>query len=161
MEIVPAESPEQLQQISELFSEYFLWIATDLKLDMGYQKVQQELQSLPGYYAPPKGRLLLLRDHFQPAGCVALRPMQDGACELKRMYVRPAYRGRGLGRALGERVIAEARHIGYPCMRLDTASVLINAITLYTSLGFCTVEPYYEVPPDVLLWSVFMEMQLE
>jgi putative acetyltransferase len=161
MEIVHVESPQQLEQIRALFSEYFQWIDQELKIDMGYQKLQQELQALPGYYAPPSGRLLLLQDQLQAVGCIALRPLEDGACELKRMYVRPAYRGQGLGRALGERIISEARRAGYRLMRLDTASVLVNAITLYSSLGFCTVDPYYEVPPEVLLWSVFMEMRLE
>jgi putative acetyltransferase len=161
IDILQVTTPQQFSEIRQLFSEYFEWIRADLHLDMSYQNVQAELAALPGYYAPPRGRLLLARTGDAAAACVALRPMKDeGACELKRMYVRPPYRGQGLGRTLGERIIAEAKQIGYRLMRLDTHESLTNAITLYTSLGFHHRSAYFDVPPDVLSWCVFMEMPL-
>jgi putative acetyltransferase len=160
IDIVQASSPEQMDAIRQLFVEYFEWIRVDLGIDMSYQGVEAELAALPGYFAPPRGRLLLALDDAQAAGCIALRPMEDGACEMKRMYVRPAFRQQGLGRSLGQAVIDEARAAGYRLMRLDTADSLITARRLYSSLGFHEVGPYYQVPPDVLRWTVFMEMPL-
>jgi putative acetyltransferase len=158
MDIVHVLSPEHLAQFRELMYEYFGWVKTDLHIDLSYQGVQSELAALPGYYAPPKGRLLLALDGDNPAGCVALRPMQQNICELKRMYVRPAYRGQGLGRMLGNAVIEEAKLIGYQTIRLDTADSLTTARRLYSSLGFRERSAYYDVPADVLRWTVFMEM---
>jgi GNAT superfamily N-acetyltransferase len=132
----------------------------DLGIDLGYQGVQAELASLPGYYAPPRGRLLLASDGVEAAGCVALRPIEEGACELKRMYVRPKYRGQGLGKALGQATIAEARQIGYRLIRLDTADFLSTARWIYSSLGFREANPYYEAPPEVRHVVIFMEMEL-
>jgi len=160
MKIAPVESDQQLAQVRELFGEYFEWVRVDLGIDLGYQGVQAELAALPGYYAPPGGRLLLALDGAEPAGCVALRPMEEGACELKRMYIRPQYRGRGLGRAIGQAVIAEARQIGYRLMRLDTADFLTVPRSLYTSLGFREVAPYYDAPQDIGMTVIFMEMPL-
>ena len=160
MQIIQVETPEHLESIRELFREYFQFICDYLGVDLGYQGVAAELAALPGYYAPPRGRLLIALDGEQPAGCVALRAMEGDACEIKRMYVKPAYQGQGLGRALGERVIEEARQIGYKLIRLDTAERLTAARQLYTSLGFCERAPYYQVPPDVLRQTVFMEMSL-
>lgn len=161
MDIVPVTTPDQLAEIRQLFAEYFEWIRTDLHIGMGYQGVQAELAALPGYFTPPQGRLFLAVNAARSAGCVALRPMKDERVgELKRMYVRPEYRGQGLGRLLGQRIIDEARTIGYHTLRLDTADSLATARRLYTSLGFHERDAYYEVPPDVLRWTIFMEMSL-
>ena len=160
MRIIRVETPEHLESMRGLFKEYFQWVHDDLGIDLGYQGIAAELAALPGYYVPPKGRLLIALDGAQAAGCVALRPMEEGVCELKRMYVKPGYRNQGLGRALGQQAIDEARQIGYRLIRLDTAESLTTARKLYASLGFRERTPYYEVPPDVLRWTVFMEMPL-
>jgi GNAT superfamily N-acetyltransferase len=160
MEIVQAETGQHLDDIRQLFAEYLEWVRTSLGIDLDYQGVQAELRGLPGKYAPPSGRLLLALDGSHAAGCVAVRPMEEGICELKRMYVRPQYRGQGLGRALGERAIVEARSAGYRLMRLDTHQDLSVARAIYTALGFHETGPYYSVPPDVLRLTVFMEKTL-
>jgi len=112
---------------------------------------------LPGDYAPPKGRLLLATAAEGPAGCVALRPLEAKLCEMKRLFVRPAYRGHGLGRLLAERVVSDARVIGYERMLLDTLPTLHEAIRLYTSMGFSRCSAYYDTP---LAETVFMELRL-
>jgi GNAT superfamily N-acetyltransferase len=161
-EIVAVQSPTQLAAIRELFAEWYAWLETEHGIDLTYQDVKGELASLPGAYAEPRGGLWLARDGaWRPAGCVAIRPLPDGACELKRMYVRPAFRGRGLGRALAGRALAEARARGYTVMRLDTAAFLAAANHLYADLGFRQTGPYYDVPPDMLKITIFMELPLE
>lgn len=113
---------------------------------------------MPGKYAPPQGRLLLAREGDTAAGCVALRPLEGGICEMKRLYVRPAFRGRSLGRTLTERVIDEARGIGYDRMRLDTVEpVMRTAVALYRTLGFRQIAPYGEHP---IAGTLFMELRL-
>ncbi len=113
---------------------------------------------MPGKYAPPPGRLLLARDGDAVAGCVALRPLESKICEMKRLHVRPDFRGRGLGRTLTERVIAEARAIGYAGIRLDTIEpVMRPAVALYRALGFREIAPYGEHP---IAGTLFMELQL-
>jgi len=161
VEIVDVETPQHLERVRQLFREYFRWVEFDLGFDIGYQGVEDELAALPGYYAPPNGCLLLALDGSEAVGCVALRPMEDGACELKRMYVRPGHRGQGLGRALGQAAIDSARQIGYRLIRLDTADSLTLARGLYASLGFRETTPYYEAPPHLFPILVFMEMSLE
>ncbi len=161
MEIREVATAADLTAIRELFREYFAWIARDLAVDLSYQGVEAELAALPGTYAPPQGRLLLAFVDGQAAGCVALRPLEAGVCELKRMYVRPLYRGHGLGWALGQASVAAAREIGYRTMRLDTEASLTVAQGIYLSLGFRPVAQYYPVPPEVLARTVFMELGLE
>ena len=136
-----------------LFVEY----AENLGVDLCFQGFQEELDGLPGAYAPPDGRLLLAIDSDRAVGCVAIRKLEDGICEMKRLYVKSAYRGQGLGRRLAEAVIAEARAIGYGKMRLDSLTSLTEAAGLYRSLGFVEISPYrYNPLPD----AVFMELLL-
>lgn len=160
MEIVQAETPQHLEHIRALFREYFQWVTADHGIDLGYQKVEGELAALPGCYAPPRGRLLLALDGEKPAGCIAIRPLEEGVCELKRMYVRPEYHGQGLGKTLAQTVLQEARGIGYRLVRLDTADSMTPAQRLYASLGFRRAKPYYDAPPDISQRAIFMELRL-
>jgi len=148
-----AASTRQIDQARALFREY----ETLLGVDLSFQGFEQELAGLPGAYTPPSGRLILAVDGDTPAGCVALRPLAAGVCEMKRLYVRPAARGARVGRLLAETVIAEARAIGYARMRLDTLPSMKEAIALYRSLGFVEVAPYYASP---VAGTLFMELAL-
>src|SRR5262249_44778551 len=122
-----------------------------------FQNFEKELAVLPGKYAPPSGRLLLLKHRDAFAGCAALREIGKGICEMKRLYVRPAFRRLGAGRMLAQRIIEAAREIGYKRMRLDTLSSMKPAIALYESLGFAKIPAYYENPSKL---AVFMELEL-
>jgi ribosomal protein S18 acetylase RimI-like enzyme len=153
MNIVQAHSEEDIQQARELFRAY----AASLDFDLSFQNFEQELAELPGAYAPPMGRLLMAIVEGQIAGCVALRPLQPGVCEMKRLYLRPAFRGKALGRRLIEALIAEARQIGYERMRLDTVPSMVAAIDLYRSLGFQEIEPY---TPNPVTGALFLELDL-
>jgi GNAT superfamily N-acetyltransferase len=119
-----------------------------------------ELAGLPGKYARPHGRLLLAYVDGRPAGCVALRELGDGICEMKRMFVPDAFRGRGVGRALAERIIAEGKEDGYRAMRLDTSRRQSEAMRLYEKAGFRRIPPYYPLADDVKDWLVFFELAL-
>lgn len=145
--ITVAESQEDIAAARELFLEYARWLGFSLC----FQGFDQELAILPGKYASPRGRLLLARCDGGLAGCGALRPWQDSICEMKRLYVRPEFRGRGLGLALAERLIQEAKSIGYDFMRLDTLpSQMADANRMYRGLGFYDIAPYYKNPqPEV------------
>ena len=160
MELGVADTPTRISQVKQLFVEYFDMLKNNYAVDLGYQNIQAELDSLPGYYGPPHGLLYVALEDGAPAGCIAYRPMEPGACELKRMYVRPAYRRMGLGRILGEALIAAARQNGYSIMRLDTGSFLTNAIHLYQTLGFSIRAPYYDPPAGMADILVFMERAL-
>lgn len=153
MQIDQATTAEQMATIRALFQEYAAW----LQVDLCFQKFAEELASLPGHYAPPNGRLFLATSNAEPAGCVALRPAGDGVCEMKRLYVRPAFRGQGLGKRLAERIIADARSIGYSKMVLDTLPFMKSATQLYQALGFKQRVAYYDTP---LQETIFMELQL-
>ena len=154
MNFVQASSVDDIKHARELFEEYADW----LKIDLCFQNFDQELASLPGDYAPPDGRLLLAMEEDQIAGCVALRKIDDSACEMKRLFLRAAFRGKGLGRKLAEAIIAEARRIGYERMRLDTLpGKMDQAIELYRSLGFKEIGAYYHNP---VLGATFMELTL-
>ena len=153
MPIVPATSPQEIEAIRELFREY----AATLPMSLDYQGFEAELAALPGKYAPPGGCLLLAVEEGRVAGCVAMRPFDDGRCEMKRLYLRPAFQGRGLGRQLADRVVSEARAVGYKGMLLDTLSSMDAAIRLYASLGFVRRSAYYVTPVGN---TVFMELSL-
>ncbi len=150
--IEPVRSPDDLAVTKRLFEAY----AASLGIDLSYQNFVDEMAAMPGKYAPPHGELLLARGADAKAlGCVGLRPLDDGACEMKRLYVTPEGRGLGLGRALAERVVAEARRIGYPDMRLDTLPRLTAAIALYEDMGFKRIAPYYDTPiPGTLFFAL-------
>lgn len=147
--LIQATLPEHIEQTRALFLEY----AASLGFSLCFQSFDEELKGLPGDYAAPNGRLFLAQYEGQAAGCVALRKLEGMICEMKRLYVRPAYRGKGLGRILVERVIAEARGMGYEHMRLDTvASSMQDAIELYRRMGFKEIPPYRENPIEGALY---------
>ena len=160
MDIRQAVTTQELMQVSQLFRQYFAWLADEHGIDMGYQGVEAELASLPGYYAAPQGRLLLLYEGEETAGCGAFRPIDEKVCELKRMYVKPQFRGKGFGRAMAVHLLEEARKSGFEIARLDTATFLIEALALYLSLGFEVIGPYYQVPEGVRKLTIFMETRL-
>ncbi len=144
IEITQADGPDDVGSARELFEEY----QTALGVDLCFQNFAAEIDGLPGSYAPPSGRLLLARYDGGLAGCIALRPLDGDACEMKRLYVRPSYRATGLGRLLAERLIDEARAIGYRRMCLDTLPSMERAQRLYASLGFREIPPYRFNPVD-------------
>ncbi len=146
--------PTDLPAITQLFRAY----AASLPVDLGYQGFEEELASLPGKYAPPRGALLIARDADSAAlGCVAMRPLDEDVCEMKRLYVAPEGRGAGLGRALAEAIIETARAAGYREMRLDTLASMAGAQALYRALGFVEIAPYYDTPIE---GTMFMGLKL-
>ena len=143
-----------VQSVSALFQGY----AASLPVDLGYQDFATELAGLPGKYAEPRGALLLARDQAgAPLGCIALRPLDERVCEMKRLFLVPEARGMGLGRAQAEAIIGAARDRGYRELRLDTLPSMTSAIALYEGLGFERIEPYYAPTPP---GTVFMAMTL-
>jgi acetylglutamate kinase len=153
VEIIQATTPEQVDQVRALFLEY----ADYLRVDLRFQGFTEELAALPGDYAPPNGRLFLALDDGQSAGCIALHPLDLGVCEMKRLYVRPSYRGKHIGRLLAQRLLDDARAIGYKRMKLDSIRALKEACVLYQSLGFVECAPYRYNPFED---AVFMELNL-
>jgi putative acetyltransferase len=152
--IFQAQSPSHIAQARELFLEY----EKSLGFSLCFQNFEQELAGLPGDYSPPQGRLLLAECQGQLVGCVALRPKESGICEMKRLYLRPQFRGKGLGRLLAERIISEACQIGYQRMRLDTVEpVMKDAVAMYRKLGFRIIAPYCENP---MPGALYMELEL-
>ena len=151
--IIDAQTIAQLAAIRDLFREY----AGSLDIDLCFHGFEEELAQLPGRYAPPEGRLLLLLNNGAPAGCVALRKIAEGICEMKRLYVRPAFRRHGSGRILAQAIIEAGRQIGYQRMRLDTLPSMAEALTLYRSLGFQPIPSYYANSGPCTL---FMELVL-
>jgi ribosomal protein S18 acetylase RimI-like enzyme len=151
--ILHAESGHHLEEVRVLFREY----AASLGFDLDFQDFDGEMTNLPGDYTPPEGCILLARCASKTIGCVALHKLESRICEMKRLYVRPAFRGKGIGRVLSESVVAEARRLGYAAMRLDTLASMVGARGLYRSMGFKEIEPYRFNP---LNGAVFMELAL-
>ena len=155
---------QQLDQVRSLMRSFIAWHKDrhreDMRLIDAYfdaEAFEQELASLPGKYAPPHGQLLLATVDDSPAGCVALREIDSASCEMKRMFVRPAYRGNGFGKKLTLAILDEALDMGYERVRLDTAPTMHEAIRLYEAIGFRRIEPYRHYPvADV----IFMEVVL-
>ena len=154
IEIIQVETPEQIEETRKIFREYEAW----LDLDLCFQGFESELANLPGKYSPPDGRLFLAVSNGKVAGCVALRKLEDGICEMKRLFVRQEFQGQKIGIALLEKLIAEAKEIGYQKLRLDTyPPKMQKAVGLYESYGFRQIEPYYHNPFGETL---FMELEL-
>jgi carbonic anhydrase len=153
--LTQARSQAQIEEARALFLEY----ARSLDFDLRFQGFDAELAGLPGDYAPPEGRLLLAEAGGTTRGCVALHRHAEGICEMKRLFVRPRYRGTGLGRALAVAAIEEARKIGYRRMRLDTIGASMgSAIALYRSLGFVEIPPYR---PNPIPSTLYLELALD
>lgn len=146
--IIEAESAEQLGMFRELCLRY----AASIPYDLECQGFSKEMATLPGKYAPPRGVILLALTAEGPVGCVAMRPLDDGACEMKRLYVDPAARGLGAGRKLCERLIALAAERGYRTMKLDTDASMGAAVRLYESLGFRRCSKYNDDPDPCTMW---------
>ncbi len=153
LSIIQARSSEELRCARMLFEEY----AASLNFDLCFQNFDEELTNLPGEYSFPKGCILLALQDGESAGCVALRGLDDGVCEMKRLYVTSAFRGLGIGKALAEAVIAQARRKSYKRMCLDTIPSMHEAQALYKSLGFKDIEPYRYNP---VCGTRFMELIL-
>jgi ribosomal protein S18 acetylase RimI-like enzyme len=154
MNLIQAQTQEQIQQARGLFKEYAGW----LEIDLCFQSFEQELAELPGDYIPPTGCLLLAFDDDQIAGCIALRRFDERTCEMKRLFVRAQFRGKDFGRQLIDAIIRAAKQIGYEHMRLDTLPPKMDdAIRLYRSYGFEEIDPYYNNPVP---GALFMELNL-
>jgi len=148
---VQVESVAQVDAARALFREYQEW----LQIEICFQSFEAELSSLPAPYLPPRGGLLLAMEADEVAGCGAFRPLADGTCELKRMFLRSRFRGKGIGRKMATALIDRARAVGYPSLRLDTFAIMREAVALYQSLGFRQIERYYDNPhPDALFYQL-------
>ena len=151
MKITQAITPAEIEQVRELFREYKL----ELGEDLCFQDFEEELASLPGKYASPGGALLLGNFDTILIGCVAVRPIEQCICEMKRLYIHPHHRGKGYGEQLAHAIIAQAQKSGYTKMRLDTLQRLTAANKLYQQLGFKQIESYYQNPlPNVVYWEL-------
>ncbi len=149
-----ATSDSEIVQARALFIEY----AQSLDFSLCFQGFDSELAGLPGDYRPPEGRLLLAQYDAEIAGCGALHYLEAGICEMKRLYIRPQFRGKGLGRAVAMRLVSDARIVGYKKMRLDTVeSQMVNAVALYHKLGFREIGPYR---PNPIADAMYMELDL-
>jgi GNAT superfamily N-acetyltransferase len=162
-----AESERDFETVGRLMRAFIDWHyerhASDRHIIDSYfdpEKFAAELRTLPGEFAPPAGALLVAEEEGEIAGCVALRPIGDGACEMKRMFVFPDRHGKGAGLMLGRAIVGEARRLGYRRMLLDTGPAQSEAQGLYRRLGFGETEPYYDLTPQLRDWLIFMELDL-
>lgn len=153
--IAQAQTPADISTARDLMVEY----AKSLEFNLCFQSFDEEMRALPGKYAPPRGRIFLARWDGQAAGVIALRPTDvPGICEMKRLYVRPEFQGKSIGRALANRLIEEAAQAGYSSMCLDTVpGQMDRAIAMYRDLGFKEVSPYYHSPVEQ---TIYMELAL-
>jgi putative acetyltransferase len=151
--ICSARLPDELSAIKGLFQEY----ANSLSFELDFQDFREELETLPGKYAPPLGSILVAKENGETVGCVAVRPLGDGICEMKRLFVKPAHRGRDLGRELVLAIIEEAKRLGYKTMRLDTVVEMKEASALYRALGFQPIDAYCYNP---LPGAMYFELKL-
>ncbi len=154
-EIIEATSENEIEEVRTLFLEYANW----LDFSLCFQGFDEELAELPGKYSPPDGRLYLAVSGGKYAGCIGLRRFKDGVCEMKRLYVRPEFRGLGIGNALIEKIIADAKAIGYEKMRLETIKERMGkAVEIYEERGFVKIEAYYDNPNP---HTLYMELDLK
>lgn len=153
LKIIRAKSASELNTIRKLFKEY----TESLGFDLAFQNFEKEFAELPGKYASPDGQLLLGLEDDVVVGCVALRKFDEGICEMKRLYFQPEFRSKGYGQALAKKIIDIAREIGYQYMRLDTVPNMIEAITLYSSMGFNKIKPYRFNP---IKGALYFELKL-
>jgi putative acetyltransferase len=167
MAIRRAVSPKDFEAVAMLMRAFIAWHyerhASDRRIIDSYfvpEDFEKELRDLPGKFAPPNGALLVAEHDGRIAGCVALQPLEDGACEMKRMFVAPECHGKGLGMQLARAIVDEARKIGYRTIMLDTGPAQREAQGLYRKLGFREVEPYYDLSPRLREWLVFMRLDL-
>lgn len=145
------ESPSRMDEVRALFREY----AEDMGLNLDFQGFEQELADLPGCYSAPRGCILFYESNGETAGCIALRPLDNATGEVKRMFVRPAFRGKGIARQLVTGLLKQAAERGYQRLRLGTLASMTPARHLYESLGFGEIEPYYHNPlPDVIYYEL-------
>jgi len=165
MQIVQAATETEISQVRDLMRAFIEWHfvrhAEDIELVNAYfdgAAFEDELAGLPGKYKPPYGSLLLALVDDAPAGCVALRKIDEATCEMKRMFVYEAFHGKGVGLALAERIIEEGKRLGYAKMVLDTGARQVEAKRLYHRLGFKDVKTYYDLPSDLANWLSFMEL---
>jgi len=153
MNFIRVRTDEELKKAEELFREY----ADNLEIDLGFQNFDEEVENLPGRYAPPDGELLLAVYENAIAGCAAVRKIDEDVCELKRLYVRNEFRGKKIGKKLLKEIIKTAIKIGYKRMRLDTLPIMKSAIQLYKSVGFKEIKPYIFNP---IAGAKYMELDL-
>ena len=167
MEVRDASSTADYEAVAALMRAFIEWHyerhASDHHIIDSYfdpSTFEGELRALPGYFSPPGGALLVAEEDGVIAGCVALRALENGACEMKRMFVAPGSHGRGVGQALAQAVIQRAKNLGYSKMMLDTGPAQREAQGLYRKFGFKEVAPYYDLSPELRDWLVFMELKL-
>ena len=154
IQITNKSNPEQIEQVKALFREYANWLSVDLS----FQRFEEEMLALPDNYSAPEGALFLAKVNGLPAGCVAVRRFDNSTCEMKRLFVRDAYKGHGVGKALAAKAIEAGKELGYQRMLLDTLAHMRPAIELYTALGFQPIAAYYDNP---ISNAVYLSMMLE
>jgi GNAT superfamily N-acetyltransferase len=169
IQVVPAYSGERLQDAIALSQEYVTWMVATIRekypdLDIGEFKSEHEYddgyKKFPGVHVPPYGRLYVALNNDEASGCIALGKLSNTICEMRTLFVRPAYRGMGVGKTLVDTVIHDAREIGYRQMRLDTLGFMDGALRLYRSLGFRDIAPYIEVSDSLKQHICFLECDL-
>jgi putative acetyltransferase len=153
-QIVEVNTPQLIQETKVLFREYEKW----LNVSLCFQGFEEEVNTLPGKYSPPEGRLYLVQLDEKFSGCIALRKLEEGICEMKRLYLREELRGKGIGNTLVTKIIRDAKEIGYKTMRLDTIKEKMpKAVAIYSRHGFIETKPYYHNPNP---HTLFMELDL-